>query len=291
MQMDLRIKRPARTGFTLIELLVVIAIIAILAAILLPVLKQAQVRANCVYSMNNTRELTVGWIMYQGDNNERLMAVANNAGGETAINTSTANGNFMDWTSGNYVVNTSGLVSNVLMAAYVPNAKAYKSPGDVFKSPQNLGQRTRSYAISGALEGGSGSPTFVNGISGRTYFPATKVADLNTPGPVNIFVFLEEHPDAIDDLKFMMDEGCPPGQEQWREFPASYNDGDCAFSFADGHSEIHKWQVRSGQFSTIQPVLYNNYGFQTSQTPWGRVTLHNNVDYEWMDNRVPYHPY
>lgn len=60
-----------RRGFTLIELLVVIAIIAILAAILFPVLSQARIAAKKTAAINGQKQIGLGFMMYLTDNDER----------------------------------------------------------------------------------------------------------------------------------------------------------------------------------------------------------------------------
>lgn len=286
--------RSDSDAFSFIELLVVIALLAILTLVLFPAFAASAPDSKIFQCLAEKRQLTLGWIMYLGDNSDRLMAVAdNNTGSYTLINNSSSSPdyNFMDWSSNAYVTNTSGLVGpTALMSQYVADARTYKCPSDKYQSTQNRASRTRSVSVAGSLDGGNGgAPTFNTGISGRTYFEARKITDLAKPGPANIYVFVDEQADSIDDLKFMLDPGYPPSGEHWRELPGGYHNGAGCISFADGHTEAHRWQAWGGLFTTVQSVAYNNYNFQTSQTPWGSRVLVRNADYEWLDNRLPYH--
>jgi prepilin-type processing-associated H-X9-DG protein len=60
---------------------------------------------------------------------------------------------------------------------------------------------------------------------------------VSIPNPANIFIFLDEHPDTIDDGYFL-NKFYSAG---WFDLPASYHNGAASFAFADGHSEMHRW--------------------------------------------------
>src|SRR5215469_11521988 len=135
----------SKKGFTLIELLVVIAIIAILAAILMPVLHKAQIRAEAAGCMNNARQLMIGWVQYYNDNNDQL--VNNYQGHQVALED--LNGTYRSWVNdflswdpkdsitGEAVTNINGIVKAPFFQ-YVGNIKTYKCPGDHYISSSQV---------------------------------------------------------------------------------------------------------------------------------------------------------
>ena len=236
------------SGFTLIELLVVIALIAILAALLLPALSKARERAQGIACLNNTRQLALAWMLYADDHNGHL---AYNLGGDARrltlaprTNLNWVNG-ILTWELDNDNTNTATLTQAGLGSYANRNASLYRCPSDhVLSSIQrNAGWsgRVRSYSMN-AMVGDAGDLTASgSNLNNPGYVQFFSLAAI--PQPSEIFVFLDEHPDSINDGYFL--NRANYNYNEWIDLPASYHNGSAALAFADGHSEIHRWQSAS----------------------------------------------
>ena len=238
--------RPgARRGFTLIELLVVIAIIAILAAMLLPALSKAKLKTQGISCMNNLRQLALGWGMYPDDHNGLLLASLGVPAGEQRENWVTGNLDFSGFNDSNWDV-TKDVMKSPLMPYIGKNTAIWKCPADL-ATVSRFGTkfpRVRSNSMSQVFDKGNWLPSSGYRVYGKT----SQIAN-----SVKTFVFVDEHPDSINDGAFAVQMALPGATfARIIDFPASYHNGACGFSFADGHSEIHKWRG-----STIKhPVEY-----------------------------------
>ena len=231
--------RPHDSGFTLIELLVVIAIIGILASLLLPVLSKAKFKAQAIACMNNTRQLTMGWNLHASDNSDLVLAAG-----------AMATADMRDPASDDFIDRYNTLATDPLTPYVGGNVKVYRCPGDTRKSTQPgfIGRpEARSYSINCFI-----GPYFAN--RGLTDFLSyVKLSDLTRPGPVNTMILLDEGP-SINDSFFLVDmSGFDPSllnAKRLNDNPATYHNRAGSFSFADGHSEIHKWRVDFNQPNT-----------------------------------------
>jgi prepilin-type N-terminal cleavage/methylation domain-containing protein len=269
-------QRPAAGGFTLIELLVVIAIIAILAALILPGLARAKQQAQGAQCINNLKQLSLGWAMYNGDN--RGYFVPNGGEGNQP------NGPNDPWVEAQWCpgrqdiaadLSPSGAVVNIgiewiqegLIYPYVKNPAVYKCPADFGTTPAFgvLYPHVRSMSMNAWLNplGGAWGGT-ENASKVRLFLKET---DLTVPGSVNTWLLVDENPYSINDGFLVEDPSAPL---KWIDCPASYHNNACGLSFTDGHAQIKKWTDRA--------IL------NVSKT-WNGAPPHNGNDCLWFINR------
>lgn len=154
------------------------------------------------------------------------------------------------------------------------NVGVYHCPAD--KIPSAVGRRNRSLSMNGFV--GDYDRTMWTAYGQSTYQLFLKLSQFTRPGPAMTWVFIDEHPDSINDGFFGMRMPAaniwPNGFTVWDDVPASYHNGAGGLSFADGHAEIKKWM----DAGTKQPIRMLNPSLGTGKTS----TRDNN----WMVQRT-----
>jgi prepilin-type processing-associated H-X9-DG protein len=176
---------------------------------------------------------------------------------------------WLDWFTTTDNTNTA-FVSNqkyARIAAYLSaNSNLFNCPADTYISPMQraLGwsRRARSYSASLAIGPGNAQ----SGPWNQIYRQVTKMSELITPSPGETFLYLDEHPDSINDAGFWS-----PDPTILYDVPATFHNDASSVSFTDGHAELHKWQGYVAQPRARQ-VLFDS--INTVYSPVGDADIH-----------------
>ena len=274
-------------GFTRLDLSAICGACAVVAVfVVFPRTVRAGLEGNAAVCVNNLRRLGMAWALYASDNQGR---VVNNFGvAETLgeVSKKTYRGwshSILDWTLANSNTNTTLAASGKLTPYHNNDVSVLRCPADTFVSPQQRSRgwtgRVRSYSMNGFM--GVANPSLSDPtLKGENSFaPGYRqfLVDSAIPSPMETMVFVEEHPDSINDGYFLNN---PTVSSEWLDFPASYHDGGGGgIGFADGSAVIRLWQSAT----TKLPVRYN-FPFSTFIPPAERS------DYKWLVERMTVTP-
>ncbi|MFO1496922.1 MAG: type II secretion system protein [Verrucomicrobiota bacterium] len=234
-------------GFSLVELLVVIAIVAVLASLIVPALGKAKQQAQGMQCLSNTRQLTLGWLMYADDHDGSLCP--NGLGFKQGWVQGILNfdSNFTDNT--NLIFLTDPQYAK--LAPYVSTPAVYMCPADrervrrwadVFPTGEDAGdERRHRQQCRGRLAA-------CQLRLARTY---RKINYIGAPSPSSSGCS-SGNTNSINDGRFEVDCQNQDKAARLVDFPANFHNNASGVSFADGHAETHRWVSAA----TLQPNKY-----------------------------------
>lgn len=252
-----------RFAFTLIELLVVIAVIAILAALLLPGLGNAKIRAQSTMCLSNLRQLQTGWELFTGDHDGTLPP---NSDGQDAGRDADHPG----WVAGNLEIGPPSDAADTTLLVGSQYAEfgsigGYTSSANVYRCPGDKSGRVRSMSMNAYING-LGLWRDSNYVTFRT---TSEIRD-----PANTWVFMDEREDSINDGYFAVEMSV---QYAIIDYPAGYHHQAGNLAFADGHVERHRWM----ELSTSPPLRPGG------RLPGGvKSTSPDDRDMKWLAERT-----
>jgi prepilin-type N-terminal cleavage/methylation domain-containing protein/prepilin-type processing-associated H-X9-DG protein len=219
-------------GFTLLELLVVIAIVAILAALLLPVLNKAKAQGQSTTCLNNLKQLQLAWEIYAGDNADTL--VPNKDGNDGTDNWVSLPGS---WVLGNAMLDvTTTNIQNGALFPYTKSVPIYRCPSDKSTIAGDLSSlRTRSFGLQ----------MWLNGVEEGQYYVRRKTRTAQIPNPSKVFAFIDVSEWLIDSGVFCTIPNAPElgsMRDVWCYQPTDRHNQGANLSFVDGHMEHYRWK-------------------------------------------------
>jgi prepilin-type processing-associated H-X9-DG protein len=226
-------------------LLVVIAIIAILAALLLPSLKNAKEESNGIKCMSNMRQMCLGWRMYAQDNKEYVVLASQSGTANDPMNKYAWTQQTEDFTDSAYNYDPSVDITVGPLYPYINSYLVYRCPSDtsMINHGGQLLPRVRTVSMNFYLGGFGGD----SGTAGYPIYRKTTdlVAGLS-PGPVDTWVFIDERQDCINwgnyECDMSGDTPLQPASFQFSEdMPGMYHNRSAGFAYADGHANIQHW--------------------------------------------------
>ncbi len=270
-------------AFTLIELLVVITIIALLVSILMPSLNKAKQQATATVCLGNQKALITAWLMYAGDNGDRIVGGMRSTYLNTGGDVSYRNGNNNEWEpAGKYAWACAPAVQQMndknastadlsteqsliyrkrgielgKMWKYVKTHEVYHCPGDKSEKLAKPLDSFVTYAISSSMNGEDSIPSAV-----VKAFKSTG----QIKNSVERMVFLEENKHEQPYLRgsFALAIGTPVlTNSTWKDYPANWHNKKGTLAFADGHAEITPWE--SPMTLKLAMDTQRNFGFRPS---------------------------
>jgi prepilin-type processing-associated H-X9-DG protein len=174
----------------------------------------------------------------------------------------------MTWGNENSNTNLSLFQTGLLTPYISGNAKVLKCPADKFLSPRQVAagwsERLRSYSLNAFVGRGAGG-TFGNAFGKEGMEKLSQIKNLSYT-----LLMAEVHPDSIYMCWYLV--SADENYNQWWWLPASHHNRGAAFSFTDGHAELHRW--RHG--TTVRPVTYAQ--LYTAPNSGGKV----DQDFVWV---------
>jgi len=254
-----------KEGFTLIELLVVIAIIAVLMAILMPALNRVKEQGKRATCLNNLKQLTLAWIMYADENDDKIV---NGDTGEYSIHANEPPWVQTDWEAGMTVKEKERAIKNGALWPYTKELRLYKCP-TVNKVARGSAYEEirRTYSVVDSMNCKDWPDMGATMLKRR----------LEIKHPAYRAVFLD---DGGESLAHMGGWTVYTQQEQWWDPPPVRHGDGTNFSFADGHSDCHKWKdPRTLEFGKqVPPTAFSETQPGNEDLRWAAIAVWGNED-------------